>query len=142
VSNLPQFKTVSAWSVLGLSLVTLGAYPVYWLWSRTQTLNPHTEQPISEDLIWCTAGTYFLAIVLVVSAVLIGDSYAITLLAFSMLVMALLLLAIVGGKWRNRWVQAVPQGRGNVLLAMLCFFQVVYLQHRINVAQTAVPTAC
>lgn len=41
------FERFTAWGVFGLSIITLGIYPLYWLYTRTQQLNSRIDNPIS-----------------------------------------------------------------------------------------------
>lgn len=43
--GIGNFKRFTAWAVFGLSVVTLGIYPIYWLYTRANTINRfHTTQ--------------------------------------------------------------------------------------------------
>ena len=39
VDKVKEFPRFTTWAVVGLSIITLGIYTFYWLWSRTKILN-------------------------------------------------------------------------------------------------------
>ena len=45
--GIGNFKRFSAWGVLGLSIITLGIYPIYWLYTRANTINEFHSTKIS-----------------------------------------------------------------------------------------------
>ncbi len=58
---LPQ---VSVWAALGLSIVSLGLYYTYWLFTRTQIINRVADKPISMMLVHTVLGLLMLNLVL------------------------------------------------------------------------------
>lgn len=44
------FERFTTWAVFGLSIITLGIYSVYWLYSRTRQINEFVPNPISQGL--------------------------------------------------------------------------------------------
>lgn len=52
---LPRF---SAWGVFGLTLITLGVYYMYWLYTRTNLLNGVVDKPIPGWLVVVSCLTY------------------------------------------------------------------------------------
>lgn len=59
-NSLADFDNFSTWYVIGLTLITLGFYLVYWLYSRTKILNTlKSVEPIGEAFIMTTIVLYF-----------------------------------------------------------------------------------
>ena len=50
------FPKISAWMVFGLSLISIGIYPVYWLYTRSKKMNLVVERKISETLLYVFVG--------------------------------------------------------------------------------------
>ncbi len=58
-SGFAPFPRFSAWWVFLLGIVTLGIYPLYWMFSRTQILNKHfPELAIAAAFVWSAIVLY------------------------------------------------------------------------------------
>ncbi len=55
---------VSVWAVLGLSIVSLGLYYTYWLFTRTQIINRLSDKPIPPALVHTVLGLLMLNLIL------------------------------------------------------------------------------
>ena len=49
--KIVNFKRFTAWGVFGLSVITLGIYPIYWMYSRALTVNDNHDNKISMGLL-------------------------------------------------------------------------------------------
>jgi|GEM_PF-3168610 len=61
---LQALPRVSVWAALGLSIISLGLYYTYWLFTRTQTINRVTDRPISMILVHTVLGLLMLNLIL------------------------------------------------------------------------------
>lgn len=61
IQALPR---VSVWAVLGLSIISLGLYYTYWLFTRTQIINRLSDKPISPTLVHTVLGLLMLNLIL------------------------------------------------------------------------------
>ncbi|SIQ86753.1 DUF4234 domain-containing protein [Marinobacterium stanieri] len=131
--DLSVFKYFTTWAVLGLSIITLGIYPIYWLYNRTQKLNTITPTPISQGFV--TAAL----VIMILSTVL---SYVLPFLGSTLLVLIGNLISLVSTvlffvwvfKFRNR-LNAVTQSQGQPTWAgpvLTFFFSIFYLNYKIN----------
>ncbi|MCB1668603.1 MAG: DUF4234 domain-containing protein [Porticoccaceae bacterium] len=137
-AGISIFDRFSTWGVFGLSVITLGIYMVYWLFSRTKQLNSVVENKISDAFIVATVLCY---IVNLFSGVLpyLGEGGA----PNSFLTIGVSLVAIAGNilfvvwafKVRNRINEITNSQKG---VATWCgpvltfFFSCFYLQYKIN----------
>lgn len=55
---------VSVWAVLGLSIISLGLYYTYWLFTRTQIINRVADKPVSMHLVHTVLGLLLLNLIL------------------------------------------------------------------------------
>ncbi|MCU7845654.1 MAG: DUF4234 domain-containing protein [Candidatus Thiodiazotropha sp. (ex Monitilora ramsayi)] len=130
---LNNFSRFSAWWVLLLSVVTLGIYNVYWLYTRSRIINQIHHRKIPEFLIWAALIFYVLNT---------GLSFLPDEMVASLIIVVL--LSAVGSifffVWwlfgvRNRLQELAeengsPENRIGPILTF--FFQVIYLQYKIN----------
>jgi len=126
---LPRF---SAWGVFGLSIITLGIYGIYWLYTRTQKLNAVLDKPINSVFTTITLVLYSLS--LITNFVPKDDPVVAGVLS---------LLGLAGGIMMIVWVfmirrriheyVGIPSGHPQQLGPILTFFfSTIYLQYKIN----------
>jgi hypothetical protein len=61
---LQALPRVSVWAVLGLSIISLGLYYTYWLFTRTQIINRVIDRPIPMILVHTVLGLLMLNLIL------------------------------------------------------------------------------
>ncbi|HEY9201118.1 MAG TPA: DUF4234 domain-containing protein [Gammaproteobacteria bacterium] len=61
---LQALPRVSVWAALGLSIISLGLYYTYWLFTRTQIINRVTDKPIPMILVHTVLGLLMLNLIL------------------------------------------------------------------------------
>lgn len=130
-SRILQFKRFSAWGVFGLSIITLGIYPIYWLYSRTMTANTLHEDKIPQILLY----GMLIGLVINLASNFAGDNELLIMggAIFSLLYMVCYLMVLF--KLRNRLRDFMNGAGGNqyVLNGILTFFfSSIYLQYKIN----------
>jgi hypothetical protein len=128
------FDRFSAWGVLGLSFITLGIYGIYWMYSRTQRINPHTSEPIGSAFVTTTVALYVLGAMGNLAEVLDMSDTVIVVLS-----LASLISGIMGVIWifkiRNRihdYIGAVKGEKTWFGPVLTFFFSVIYVQYKIN----------
>lgn len=50
-NNAGKFKRFSAWGVFGLTIITLGIYPIYWIYTRSNIANSINDNKIPPILL-------------------------------------------------------------------------------------------
>lgn len=132
---LQALPRVSVWAVLGLSIISLGLYYTYWLFTRTQIINRVADRPISMILVHSVLGLLMLN--LIVSFVsgynpdneqyrhlagIIGLGYSLLNLFWVFSVRQRLHKMTLAGERSLFWINGI----------WTFLFQVLYLQFKIN----------
>ncbi len=137
---LQDFPRISAWAVSGLAIITLGTYYVWWMYSRTGIINRSSNYTISKLPVYFVL--FFLALSLGSSVLSELDPYDanptmatnVTNIIYS--ISSIFWMFVV----RNRIHQIT---RADALSGcymggiLTFFFQVLYMQYRINVYKDA-----
>lgn len=145
-ADFGPFPRFSAWWVLLLSVVTLGIYPVYWLWSRSKVVNGHyREFEIDSAFVSTAIAVYVVDWVLtVVTAVTdtlpSGTAPALGLLAFAATLVRWVVLINWSMKLRDRINRIAgaaigdPRYASRLITFILAIFSIapVYLAYKIN----------
>ncbi|AJQ97878.1 DUF4234 domain-containing protein [Gynuella sunshinyii] len=133
--DLQAFERFSAWGVFFLSIVTLGIYSMYWMFSRTKVLNRISDQGISSPVIWITLVAYIIIMVLSYGgAFLLPAEIAVAVQLFAVVAYFIFMLIWIFG-FRAAIVSIArshgqPDFRANGVLTF--FFQALYMQYKIN----------
>ena len=127
--SIAHFKRFSAWAVFGLSLITLGIYPLYWLYSRSKTLNGFHTRKIAGGLMRSAV----IAFVVLVLTEVLTEAYAqsvwLALIGTLSRIAYLTLYLILLFALRNRLRDSIGS-RVSPILTFL--FGCIYLQYKIN----------
>ncbi len=129
--GVQNFKRFSAWGVFGLSVITLGLYPIYWLYSRARKLNEFHQNPLSEPLLLAYVGVSIAILVLSFTEPFVPALGAMSGALDSLSLVNLVLYLMVLFKLRNRLAEVIGGSLGGI---MTFFFNVIYLQYKINEA--------
>ncbi|BFM51135.1 hypothetical protein THO17_32980 [Marinomonas sp. THO17] len=132
------YKRFSAWGVVGLMIITLGFYGIYWLVNRTNKINAYIENPISVSLMVLTC--IFAVLSTVPTFFVVFSIYAPFIIEVAMLenVFSIVYLVLFYAwlfKFRNRIHSYVNAQKGTYAWAgpILTFFlSTLYLQYKIN----------
>lgn len=125
-AGIKNFERFSAWGVFGLSLITLGIYPIYWLYTRSKTLNSFHSNKISPILL-------SLFIVFVIASFFSGlfepteETIIISLAVINVIYTILYLMVLF--KLRNRLNELVID---NINPVITFFGSAIYLQYALN----------
>ena len=124
-----NFDRFSAWWVFLLTIVTLGIYPVYWVYTRAQTVNRIQDNQIAPA--WLYLMVIFFVLTIVIGFIApenvnlangLNIAYFVTLLASLF-------------KVKNRLQKLMSESTGsNYTLGpvLTFFFHSIYLQYKIN----------
>lgn len=136
--DLSVFKRFTTWGVFGLSIITLGLYTIYWLYSRSQKLNQITDAPISQGFIGTATAVYVLSFFFSFVVPFVGvsmENMGLLVMIDSLLSLTSIVLFIVWSfKFRNR-LNRVTQSAGKPTWSgpiMTFFFNVLYLNYKVN----------
>ncbi|MCM8532235.1 MAG: DUF4234 domain-containing protein [Lentisphaeraceae bacterium] len=127
--DINNFKHFSAWGVFILSIITLGLYQIYWVYSRTKVLNQSVSNPIGGPFIKIVTSLYVLSFIS--SYVPLGESLQVPLMIFNVVA------GILSVVWNFKFMLRVEtlMGKETKLSGLLTFFaHVIYLQYKINEA--------
>ena len=143
--GIESFPRFSAWYVFGLIILTLSLYIAYWLFTRTRTLNKLSANKISTLFCYVTMAFFLLSLATAFGEVALaltadtleGSTVSRNYAIFSNLISFIsnILMLVWVFKFRNRLADNVIgglSGRAAVGPVMTFFFQVIYLQYKIN----------
>jgi hypothetical protein len=132
IENFPRFST---WGVFGLSIITLGIYYPYWLFTRTKILNQVCDNKISTTLVNIVIAFFIINVVLSFMSGFSPKDADMSIMAN----IANLLYAIINLYWVFTFRSRLHEMAGDnypsnfKLGGILTFFlQVLYLQYKIN----------
>lgn len=130
-TKIQEFDRFSAWAVFFLSLITLGIYQIYWLYSRATVINAIHEKKIHKAwliiLIFTTLLSFATSFIGVSDAAIVAS--AIITLVYIISYLVVLFTA------RNRLQDIMNTGRADaykVSAALTFFGSIIYLQYKIN----------
>lgn len=127
--KITNFKRFSAWGVFGLGIITFGMYPIYWLYTRSKTLNSFSENGISAVLLNILI---LFVVVSFSSGVLSGFMPENSIIAAANGILTLpymILYLVVLYKLRNRLNDITESKIGPIITF---FGSSIYLQYKIN----------
>lgn len=130
-SNIHCFTRFSAWGVFGLSIVTLGIYPIYWMVTRSKIINNNVKEPISTALINANIAIYAVNFVLSFIAEAVGPQVVLLSSLISIVYMVVYLIWLF--KMRSK-IEEIMGKSGALSGIMTFFFNVLYFQYKINEA--------
>lgn len=125
-TGIDNFDRFSAWAVFGLSVITFGIYPIYWMYTRSQTLNSFHDKKISPLLL-----TTFLLLVITsfITGLFPQTEGVVLMLAGIVNLLYLVVYLVVLFGLRNRLNEIVM----DEISPVITFFgSAIYLQYAIN----------
>jgi len=130
-TGIVKFKQFSAWWVFGLSIVTLGIYPIYWLCTRAKTINAISNNSISFDLLLSLiimSVFYYLSLLFD-----LNDTWMMTAFLINIVQLFLYFTALFVFKNKLQAIVNKDVGSAYRINNMLTFFfSTIYLQYKIN----------
>jgi fatty acid desaturase len=139
--SVKEFPRFTAWAVFGLSMITLGFYGYYWLYSRTTILNK-LSTPENRIASWLPMTTIIVAVlywILSFAPLFMGSSPEIAVsvglasLVISIAYMVFFLMWTFGFRKRLNLLSGANKGEAFWLGGfMTFFFNVIYFQYKIN----------
>lgn len=144
VAAVKQFPRFTAWAVFGLSIITLGIYSYYWLYTRTTQLN-NLSAPENKIASWLPTTTIIVVIlywIMNFAPLMMGGAMAdpsmammigIVSLVISIAYLVFYLMWIFGFRNRLNMLSGVNKGEAFWLGGVMTFFfNVIYFQYKIN----------
>lgn len=139
-SKILNFTRFTAWGVFGLSVLTLGIYPIYWMYSRALTVNENHSNRISLGLLYGLVITTILSF----ASEFFGDSDSAVLVSGVLTVVYIVLYLTVLFTLRNRLQDIINTEKTPYISSLsgvlTFFFNSIYLQYKINEAIDAEKT--
>jgi len=128
------FERYSTWATIGLSVITLGIYVFYWLYTRTERLNQHTDAPIGSAFINTTIVFYVLSLLQYMEQFTeVSETFS-AVIGFVAVISAILMYVWIY-KIRNRINLLLNTVKGDESwLGPIYpfFFSIYYFQYKIN----------
>ena len=131
-NSIMKFKRFSAWWVFLLSIITFGIYPLYWMVSRTTTINTLHEQKIPTGLIVAMVAATVLSIL---SGLLDEENTTLLIISAVVNIAYMVLYLIVLYTMRNRLRDIMNRSSHSTYAIgpiLTFFFSVIYFQYKIN----------
>ena len=126
-SSILAFNRFSAWGVFGLTIITLGIYPIYWMYTRATIVNSLHGKKISSALL------NSLVVVTILSFLSNFNSESGMALVVGIVYLVIYLMVLF--KIRNR-LQDILTGSSKTEQVLgtgfTFFFFTIYLQYKIN----------
>ncbi len=137
IKQLPRFTT---WAVFGLGSITMGGYAIYWLYSRTKTLNGLlSENKIPAWLPTATLVSYAVNIVSSFAPLAMSSNPELAMMAAgvsvisSIVYIVLFIMSVFAFRKRINILSESTKGDSSWLGGILTFFlNVYYFQYKIN----------
>lgn len=129
--NILDFQRFSAWGVFGLTIITLGIYSYYWMYSRMPTINAMHKDKISKGLLI----NFLVVTVLYYASSFVGETEAAIIFTLGITLIYMVLYIIVVFKMRNRLQDIMNQSSNNQYQlgsVLTFFFNAIYFQYKIN----------
>ena len=129
--SILAFRRFTAWGVFGLTIITFGIYPYYWMYSRATIINSLHEDKIPLALPLSLMGVVFLSY----ASSFFGEGETAIIASLVITLIYLVLYFVVLFKIRNR-LQDIINRSGNKQYKLgpilTFFFYAIYLQYKIN----------
>ncbi|WP_024610168.1 DUF4234 domain-containing protein [Pseudoalteromonas sp. TB64] len=125
-----EFERFSAWGVFFLTLITLGIYGVYWLYSRINKANTLAKNKVNKNLLYGYLAMYVINFAL--SFATIPPMLSIVISLTSMVLGLVVIFSL-----RSSFIELINEGSkepvklGGILTV---FFNIIYFQYKINEA--------
>lgn len=125
------FERFTAWGVFGLSVITLGIYPIYWLYSRSNIANE--VSPTKIEKFWLVALLVSTALSFV--AGLFSETGVALFANVAIQIAYIVAYVVVAFKLKSILSGIMSQGSSEIyqLSGLLTFFfSAIYFQYKIN----------
>lgn len=129
--SILEFRRFTAWGVFGLTIITFGIYPYYWMYSRAKTINSLHDDKIPMVLPISLLGVVFLSY----ASSFFGESAEAIYASLAITLIYLVLYLVVLFKIRNRLQDIIDRSANKQYklgIIMTFFFYAIYLQYKIN----------
>jgi len=132
IKSLPRFTT---WAVVGLSIITMGVYSIYWLYNRTKKLNAGLpdDKKISKGIVIGALISYIIYMIFSIVAPMVMPELAAIGGLFAILYFVLFIIWIY--KFRgaiNTLIATRDRKKGWIGPILTFFINIYYFQYKIN----------
>jgi len=133
-SKILNFTRFTAWGVFGLSIITLGLYPIYWMYTRAVRVNENCDNPISMNWLYALIAVTVIDFAFMFIPQTQGTAGAELSIRVVYFVVSLTVIFSI----RNRLQDIINADVGPIGThlsgIMTFFFSALYLQYKINEA--------
>jgi hypothetical protein len=134
--SIQVFEKFSTWYVFGLSFLTLGLYPVYWLITRSRKLNGlKFVEPISEAYMQITATAWVLSYPVSIGEIYMMDNINYLMFSKAFALITAIMMLVWAFMFRNRlnaFLERSSEPTSKLGPVMTFLFQVLYLSFKVN----------
>lgn len=134
--SIKVFEKFSTWYVFGLSFITLGLYPVYWLFSRSRRLNKLKYiEPVNETYMQVTAVVWVLSYPVSIGEIYMMDNPSYLLFSNGFEIATAIMVIVWAFMFRNRlntFLERSSAKTSRLGPVLTFFFQVLYLSFKVN----------
>ncbi len=135
-NSLSGFQKFSTWYVFGLSIITLGLYLAYWLYTRTRTLNNlQAIEPIGDAFITTTLSAYLLYYPIGIGEIFMEQYQGYLVFSNILSLTGSILMLVWVFKFRHRlntFLSNNYEELSQLGPVLTFFFQVFYLSFKLN----------
>lgn len=129
--GVENFKRFTAWGVFGLSIITFGIYPLYWLYTRSNILNTFHHNKVSQNILLAFVITIILSYSIGIFSSVYEENAPLAIADGVLSLVYIVFYLIVLFSLHNR-LKEVTGDNFNPVLTF--FFSSIYMQYKINVA--------
>ena len=126
------FERFNTWYTIGLSIITLSFYMPYWLYTRSKSLNQIVDNKISSLFINTVITLYVLSFLIGIGEVFYENIEIYSIVSTFTNLAANILFIVCVFRFRNRLQNEVADPQVKVGIVLTFFFQIFYLQYKIN----------
>lgn len=126
------FDRFTAWAVFGLSIITLGIYPIYWYFTRSQRVNTRTKSSISSAFINSAIAIWAISFIASFGEFIVPE---IAIVSGILSLVIWVMMIVWSFKMRDAIHQYVGASKQTYAWAnafLTFFFGPLYLQYKIN----------
>ncbi|WP_016955843.1 DUF4234 domain-containing protein [Catenovulum agarivorans] len=143
ILNLKRF---SAWGVFFLSLITLGIYFIYWLYTRSTALNKlETENKVNMTNLYVYIATYIVSQVVSIAAEFMPEQLEVEIVSLVIGLINFGFYIAVAFSIRKVLGEVLNKNQGDQVVGlsggMTFFFSAIYFQFKINKAHDEIKEA-
>ncbi|WP_440904574.1 DUF4234 domain-containing protein [Catenovulum sp. SX2] len=143
ILNLKRF---SAWGVFFLSIITLGIYFLYWMYTRSVSLNNlETENKVNMTTVYAYIATYVISQVISIASEFMPEQHVVAIVSGGIGLVNMIFYIVVAFSIRKVLMEVLNKNQGEQVVkvngVLTFFFSVIYFQFKINKAHDEIKEA-